>query len=321
MPSFRAKAPGKVILLGEHAVVYGQPALAIPVEKVRVQATVSAEPLRQSGSMHIQAPDVALDADLTQLPEGHPIAVLVRLLLQELAVPRLPACRLRITSSIPVASGLGSGTAVSVAVLRVLSAFLGQPLAVERVSALAYEVEKLYHGTPSGIDNTVIAYARPVYFRRGWHIQTLSVSQPFTIVIGDTGLACPTALTVSDVRRRWEAHPAKYEHLFARVGELVDQARQLIERGALQDLGPLMNQNQLLLQDMDVSSNELEQLIAAARSAGALGAKLSGSGRGGNMIALAPPEQAQYIAQALERTGAVRTIITQIHAQPGSTRD
>jgi mevalonate kinase len=312
MPAFTATAPGKIILFGEHAVVYGRPAIAAPVTQVRARAVINPELRRPSGYVRIQAPDIHLDADLEELPGEHPLARAVMEVLAELKIPRLPACTLRITSSIPVASGLGSGAAVSVAVIRALSAFLGMPLPLERVSALAYEVEKIHHGTPSGIDNTVITYGKPVYFVRGQPIQTLHPAVPFTIVIGDTGIASPTAIAVGDVRRGWSSDPQRYEAIFDEIGEISGQARATIQAGTPEVLGPLMDDNHLYLQDLGVSSLELDRLVSAARQAGALGAKLSGGGRGGNMIALAEPVTAQVVASALLNAGAQRTIVTEV---------
>jgi mevalonate kinase len=314
MPAYTATAPGKVILFGEHAVVYGRPAIAAPVGGVKARAVVSAAPLRPAGEVLIQAPDIGLACPLADLPGEHPLVCAVNGVLAELGAPRLPACTVRITSTIPVAAGMGSGAAVSVAVIRALSAFLGSPLADERVSALAYEVEKLHHGTPSGIDNTVITYELPVYFVRGQPIQTLSLPRPFTLVIGDTGIASPTAVAVDDVRRAWQANPSGAEALFDRVGQIAQAARAAIESGQTDELGPLMNENQALLRQMGVSSPELERLIQAARDAGSAGAKLSGGGRGGNMIALATDENAASIGRALLAQGAVRTLITTIQA-------
>jgi mevalonate kinase len=199
-----------------------------------------------------------------------------------------------------------------VAVIRALSAFLGMPLPLERVSALAYEVEKIHHGTPSGIDNTVITYGKPVYFVRGQPIQTLHPAVPFTIVIGDTGIASPTAIAVGDVRRGWGSDPQRYEAIFDEIGEISGQARATIQAGTPEVLGPLMDDNHLYLQDLGVSSLELDRLVSAARQAGALGAKLSGGGRGGNMIALAEPVTAQVVASALLKAGAQRTIVTEV---------
>lgn len=314
MPAVSATAPGKIILFGEHAVVYGRPAIAAPVGQVRARAILTALPREARGRVRIQAPDVGLDAWLADLPEAHPLARAVLGVFDELAVRQPPACHVRITSTIPVAAGLGSGAAVTVAVARVLSAFLGRPLPDERVNALAYEVEKLHHGTPSGIDNTVVTYARPVYFVRGEPLETLRVPVPFTIVIGDTGIPSPTATAVGDVRRAWERDPERYEELFDLTGEIAHQARQAIEAGDPEALGPLMNANHARLVSMGVSSGELDCLVEAAIAAGALGAKLSGGGRGGNMIALVRPETAQAVAEGLMQAGAARTIITRVTA-------
>lgn len=314
MPAFSASAPGKVILFGEHAVVYGRPAIAVPVTQVAAKATVTADLRGASGAVRIQAPDIHLEALLSDLPPENPLAAAVHATASALKVSRLPSCSLRITSTIPVAAGLGSGAAVAVAIIRVLSAFLGHPLPDEQVSSLAFEVEKLHHGTPSGIDNTVITFAKPVYFIKGKTIQTLRLSRPFTLVIGDTGIHSPTSAVVGDVRKAWQADKDAYEALFDSTGALAESARQLIESGAVELLGPLMDANHGLLRKIGVSCPELEALVGAAREAGALGAKLSGGGRGGNMIALVTPPNAGRVADALQKAGAVRTIVTEIHA-------
>jgi len=315
MPSITAAAPGKIILFGEHAVVYGHPAIAVPVTQVRARATVSANPRAPSGLITIQAPAINLSASLNNLPADHPLAVVIQQVVTALGIRNLPACTIRITSTIPVAAGLGSGAAVSVALIRALSAFLGHPLSDEKVSSLAYEVEKIYHGTPSGIDNTVITYAKPVFFVRDHPIEIIQVRQPFTLVIGDTGVPSPTKITVSDVRKGWQSNPTYYEAIFEAIGQIVRAARQAIENGPVTALGSLMNENHDLLAKLGVSSPELERLIQAARLAGASGAKLSGGGRGGNMIALSHPGREAEIAQALRSAGAVRVITTEVRGE------
>jgi mevalonate kinase len=212
---------------------------------------------------------------------------------------------------------MGSGAAVSTAIVRVLSEFLGQPLSTADVSGLVYEVEKLHHGTPSGIDNTVVSYAQPVYFVKNEPtpiIRRMQVAQPFTLVIGDTGIVSPTRQAVGDLRQRWQADPQRYEGYFDEMAVIADQARMAIEAGTLgmPALGKLMNENQELLETLEVSSAELAQLIAVARQAGALGAKLSGAGMGGNMIALTPPHIASIVAQALSEAGATGVIVTEV---------
>jgi mevalonate kinase len=182
----------------------------------------------------------------------------------------------------------------------------------EEVNAFAYEIEKLHHGTPSGIDNTVITYAKPVYFIKGQPIEIFKVGLPFTIVIADTGVSAPTKESVGDVRKFWEANPTRWERVFDAVGTIAKKARTSIERGKKKDLGTMMNKNHALLQEMTVSSPELDALVSAALNAGALGAKMSGGGRGGNMIALVTTEKAESVSAALKEAGARSTIITQI---------
>ncbi len=318
MPAFRATAPGKIILFGEHAVVYGQPALAVPVPAVQAQAIAQAALGLSAGEILLDAPAVGLKSALWRsLPPEDPLARAVALTLEALHAPQPPAVRLKITSTIPVAAGLGSGAAVTVALVRALSGFLGAPLPDAAVNAIAYEVEKIHHGTPSGIDNTVVTYARPVYFVRGRPLQPFRVGAPLTFVIADSGIPAPTAQAVADVRRAAEADPEGYAALFATVGEIANHARDALARGDARRVGTLMSENHALLQKMEVSCRTLDTLVQAAHEAGAWGAKLSGGGRGGNMLALAAnAEAAEAIAVALQRAGAVRTIITTLQPSP-----
>lgn len=312
MPAISASAPGKVILFGEHAVVYGRPAIAVPVGEVRAKAIITADPLSPPDSVRIQSPTTGIDAMLADLPVNHPLAAVVLNVKSALNVPHLPACKIRITSTIPVASGLGSSAAVSVAIIRALSTFLGISLMNEQVSQIAFEVEKLHHGTPSGIDNTVIAYNMPVYYTSGRPTERFAIGIPITLVIADSGISSPTAHTVADVNRAWKEDPQRFEAMFNNIGEIVRAARDAIEAGRIEELGALMNENHKILVQMGVSSPELEDLIAAARGAGALGAKLCGGGRGGNMIALAGQQDIARITRALISAGAAGTISTQI---------
>jgi mevalonate kinase len=304
-----ASAPGKIILLGEHAVVYGRPALAVPVMQVR--ATVEVSPSEFRG-IWIDAPNIRLKAELREIGSDHPLACALQKLFSDLDIDPYPNLNLRISSTIPVASGLGSGAAVSVALIRALSSYLRRPASDEQVNRFAFEMEKLYHGTPSGIDNTVITYEKPVYFVRGKPIERFKARLPFTIVIGDTGIPAPTKESVADVHRLRETYPNLWEGVFTQVGQIVNDARQAIEFGKIKELGELMDRNHELLQQMTVSSPELDRLVEAARRAGALGAKLSGGGRGGNMIALAEPPVAAAIAAALRSAGARNVIVTHI---------
>jgi mevalonate kinase len=303
-----------MILFGEHAVVYGQPAIAVPIKQIQARSVIQPDIHGARDQVTVIAPDIDLEGPLKDMPLDHALHQAITLTLNELGLENHPAFTLKITSSIPLAAGLGSGAAVTVSIIRAVSAFLGHPLNDEKVNMLTYEIEKIHHGTPSGIDNTVITYARPVYFVRKHPIETLNVGQPFTIVIGDTGIPSPTSVAVGDVREGWQSDPDRFEQLFEYCGRIAIQARDKIEEGSIEDLGPMMDQNHGLLQDMGVSSPALDKLVSAARKAGALGAKLSGGGRGGNMIALVEAENAEELAVALRKVGAVGTIINTVES-------
>lgn len=306
-----SSAPGKVILFGEHAVVYGEPAIAVPVSEVEARATV--EPAPSASGLTLVAADLDQRFTLPEAPPRDPLALAARLTLDRLSAP-VPDATIVVRSSIPIASGLGSGAAVSTALVRALAEFTGCPLSPAQVSELVFEVEKIHHGTPSGIDNTVIAYEQPVYFVRteasGPHL--ISVGAPFNLVIADTGLPSPTKRLVSRVRGGWKRDRGRYEALFEEIGEVAREAYRRIEAGDVEALGPLMDKNHALLIQLGVSSSTLDGLVDTAREEGALGAKLSGAGQGGNMLALVNAEDAENVVEALKEAGAAHVIRTTV---------
>lgn len=308
-----ASAPAKVILFGEHAVVHGQPAIAIPVKTLRARVQARPAPQGQGLSIHVPAFRQRLSVPQEAAKDESTLVMAARLTLQRLGLHQLPDLTLRLDSNIPLGSGLGSGAAVCTAIARALAEALQQPLDNDSLNALVYEVEKLHHGTPSGIDNTVIVYEKPIVFQRGLAIEALRVAQPLLLLVGDTGRSTPTYITVGDVRSLHEKDPARTTPIFERIGALTRSARQLIEQGnSRAQLGRLMNENHSLLQRLTVSSVELDVLCEAALEAGALGAKLSGGGRGGNMLALVEPHNAEKVLQILKRAGAKRVVKTRL---------
>lgn len=310
-----ASAPGKIILLGEHSVVYGRPAIAVPVWNV--QATADVQPQRPGRGCTLSAPQLDRSGPLAAAPVDDPLALVTRLALAALGAPADPDLCISVHSAIPIAGGLGSGAAISAALVAAIFAHYGAPADPAQVSALVFESERIHHGTPSGIDNTVIAYGRPVWFVKGQPPQLFTPAAPFTLAIADSGITAPTKETVGDVRRGWQNAPARYERWFDKIAELVVAARTAVEQGEMQALGPLLNANQALLARLGVSSPPLEHLIAAARRAGAAGAKLSGGGRGGNIIALVTAQSAPAVEAALLQAGARRVIVTHVGAQAG----
>jgi len=304
-------SPAKIILFGEHAVVYGYPAIAVPFTSVSTTVTASAgEP---GSGVLIRAHDMGQEYRVVRDNEtfGGPLAFAVQVLLAELKAS-LPDLIFDIHSTIPVGGGFGSGAAVTAALMRELAAALGYPIDAARLNALVYEVEKLFHGNPSGIDNTTIVYERPVYFVRGQPPQPFQIGARFQLIIADSGIAGSTMQTIEDVRRFREANPVAAGPLFERIGMLVDAARSHIEAGTPELLGGLMTENHGLLRALTVSSALLDRLVTVALQAGALGAKLSGGGRGGNVIALASADDLLNVTAALRGAGAVHTWVTTV---------
>lgn len=310
MTTSTATASGKIILFGEHAVVYGRPAIAVPVTQVRATATVTDAPAGSGCTLVAQ--DLGEEMRLVEAGTDHPLALVIRLALDEAGIATEPDWRVLLTSDIPIASGLGSGAAISAALVRAALTHAGLPAPPETVSRLVYRSEELFHGTPSGIDNTVIAYERPVWFVKGQQPESFAVGRPFTLAIADSGIPSPTKESVGDVRRAWEADPAGYEAIFSRIADVVHGARRAIRDGNLSAIGGLMNVNQQRLEMLGVSSPALEKLTDGARGAGALGAKLSGGGRGGNVIALVDEKNAGVVQRALVNAGAKRVILSKI---------
>ncbi len=304
-----ASASGKIILFGEHAVVYGRPALAVPLPQLRTRVRV--EPAA-TGDMTIHALDLRRTWRVSEAAPDDALAAIIGLTLQTLHAPADLSLDLWIDSDIPIASGLGSGAALSTAVVRALSAHLGHPLSANQVSALVYESEKMYHGTPSGIDNTVIALEQAIRFTRPNGPQPFPIARPFMLAIANTGIGSPTKVTVGDVRQGWHQDPARYERLFDEIAAIVERAQMALASGEVEQLGPLMKQNQVLLEAINVSSLEIERLVEAAERAGAAGAKLSGGGRGGNVIVYITPENAELVRSALLQAGAVSVITTEV---------
>ncbi len=311
----KATAPGKVILCGEHAVVYGQPAIALPLQDVRATATIEDRPA--GTGLAIQTPDIG-EQGHGPAPTPHPFAALIGLTLAHLGRSTSVDIAVTLRSAIPIASGMGSGAALGAALVKALAHHFGAGIAPAEVSRLVYESERVFHGTPSGIDNTVVSYGQAIWFMRGRTdeaaptFEPLVIKEPFTLLIADTGVRAPTHLSVGRVREQWLQAPEHFNRYFADIGALAAEVRALLATGNAQRLGAALDRNQVLLRQLGVSSPELERLIAAARATGAFGAKLSGAGAGGIMLALVDTASCAAVARALQEAGAQRIVQTTV---------
>ena len=247
--SYAASACAKIILLGEHAVVYGQPALAVPVSDVRARA--SARPGTPGSGITLIAPDLGGQPLNEQSDDERAQALLLAAHnAAQLAEPGTarPDIALTLASEIPMARGMGSSAAVSAAISRAVCRLYGLEIDAATLSGLVYRTEALLHGRPSGVDNTVVAYERAVWFTRGHEPLFVTIGAPLHLLIVDTGAASRTKDTVAAVRRQREQAPTRVDAACAQIGALVTQARQAAEHGDLPGLGRAMRANHGLLQ-------------------------------------------------------------------------
>ena len=297
-PEPRSYASGKIILLGEHAVVYGRPALAAPIP-LAVEARVV-----DSADTVLLIPRWGIEQRVpptTENPQG--LTGILALLLKRLDLASR-SLTIEAFPNVPRAMGLGGSSALAVAVIRALSDHFKLDLSNERVNELAFECEKAAHGTPSGVDNTIATYGSTLMFENTGvpSFQEVRPARSVSIAVGISGKESLTATTVAQVRRAWERQPERYERIFDQIGDLTRAGTEALRDGAYQELGELMNLCQGYLNALQVSTPELEELIHIARSCGAVGAKLTGGGGGGSVIALCP-DGATDVVEAMQNSG------------------
>ena len=271
----RASAPGKILLLGEHAVVYGHPALAAALHRgVRIEIA--------------ESPDASI---AVRSPQGiSPPPELLEAALEMAERIGAPArFRAEIETELPLGAGLGSSAAVGVALARALSQLAGRACTDERATDLALGFERHFHGAPSGVDPAISANGGVILFRRGEppRIERVRLRAPVFLCVALTGIARGTRSTVLPLSERRAARPDLYDPMLASLGELARGGATAIERGDLLDLGARFVQAQEVLRLLGVSCPELDDLVGLLRKAGALGAKLTGAGGGGAAIGLA----------------------------------
>lgn len=300
--SLTAFGPGKVILLGEHGVVYGYPALAGPLS---IGVTASGVAARQPG---LSIPAGVRGAGRKLLLDAFGAA---------LRASGSPSVKVTLQSELPPSMGLGSSAAVSVACARLLlkAADPRKEPATKDVAKVAWEMERVFHGTPSGVDHTCASEASLIHFRRRpqsdrAQVTRLSCPRPLEIVVVLVGERPATKATVAALRARQAKWADRYARIFDEIGQLVGEARQAIEAGDLELLGDCMNMNQGLLAALGLSSESIESMVYSLRREGALGAKLTGAGGdGGAVIALFP--EPRRAAARLARQG-IRCFTSQL---------
>jgi hydroxymethylglutaryl-CoA reductase len=299
-----ASAAGKVILFGEHAAVYGRHALALPIPDA-VRVTV--EPAEYATSLAIPNWGVAGRIDLDN---PNDVDAILTLILRQLDI-RDSAFSITVDSRLPRGMGLGSSAAIAVALTRAFCDVMKLDANDERINAIAFECEKLVHGTPSGVDNTISTFAEPMLFCNDgtMQIEPLSLAETPPIVVACSNTIGLTSDQVAGVRERYERAPRRYDALFDEIDQLSLAGVELLQAQNYEDLGLAMNVCHGLLNAIEVSTAELERMVTLARESGAAGAKLTGGGGGGSIIALCPGTM-DDVQRALQQAGFRTLVLT-----------
>lgn len=302
----------KVILFGEHSVVYGHPAVAVPLHNLHMTATVehSATPTAPStlNCLDWHGPLDAAPAQLASVVEAVKVAT---------GFAGHPDTGLHVTTQadFPPERGLGSSAAAAGAVIQAVLDAYGVPASPQQLFDLTQEAERIAHGHPSGLDALTTASSAPVYFRDGAGT-ALDMNLTAWIVIADSGAQGSTRETVGDVRRGYETSPEHVGALLGQLGAIAEGAAEDLRTGDVSALGEKMNDAHRLLAELGVSDDRLDAMTGAARAAGAVGAKLTGGGRGGCIITLARTgDDAARIADSLTDAGASGTWIYAPHLE------
>ncbi|PVX25326.1 MAG: mevalonate kinase [Candidatus Bathyarchaeum sp.] len=299
----RGSGFGKTILFGEHFVVHGVPGIASAVDSAADAQVKKATKAITVKDERTGAKGYAEKKKMQQLES------IERMLTAMNMDPKKTAMDIWLGGNLPGFSGLGASAASSVAIARAIAEEYGLELSDEKINDVAYEAEKAYAGNPSGIDNTAATFGGLIWFKKNLNrgsnaIEQLNIREPVEIVIGNTGIVANTKAMVAGVAQRKEQNPKEYGVIFKQAEDLAHKGRNALEEFDLRKVGELMNQNHRLLQEIEVSCKELDTLVELARKQGAFGAKMTGGGGGGCMLALTPGKMLQEkVALAIEEEG------------------
>lgn len=278
-------APGKIILFGEHAVVYKHPAIAAAID-LRAISSISASSEQIS---ILSVPDLfpkkLFDLNLTPLPENlTALKFVIDSLLEVTESSKNPT--IEISSQIPLSAGLGSSAAVSVSLIAGFSKFLGMDIDLHEINKLAYETEKIIHSFPSGIDNTISTYGGGILYENGVMKElSFQLSSNYIVIINSL-IPRNTKDLVESVRKKYEKNPSAVQGIFHNIHNIVIDAEKALKAGDLAQIGELMSSNHQLLRDLGVSHRTLDEIVKILDEKRALGSKLTGAGGGGCVISL-----------------------------------
>jgi mevalonate kinase len=305
-----AAAPGKVILTGEHFVVYGEPALVMAIDRY-VQVTVS---FRSDYQIYVVS-DLGVsgffDKDQFRPESGgvdarkilEPVKISAEVTMENLDEKK--GFDVEVTSTLPMAVGLGSSSALAVSTVAAIGRLLEITFNKDEIIQLSTEAEKYVHVNPSGVDQSISAYGNIISYSKSQGISRIHTDSAIPLVIGNTNVRRNTGKIVDSVGFRTRKLPNVMKSLTSIAGTVTREAIDVMKQGNLVQLGLLMDINHGLLSAIGASNEFLERLVYAAKRGGALGAKLTGAGGGGCMIALTNVNQQETVAHAISQTGGI----------------
>jgi len=293
---------GKTILFGEHFVVYGLPGIASAISDYTVAEVEAGE---KGLTLVDNRPAVEGYKKTKQDEISREFESILNFM--KIDVDKTPL-KITLSGNLECASGIGASAALASSVARALDEHFNLGLNDDQINEVAYEGEKGGSGTPSGIDNTCSTYGGMLIFEKdlsgGPNKIDMIASNPLNIVMANTGITQETKKVVEDVKKEKDKNPEKFEEIFAEYKKVFDEAVIALKEGNIEKVGKLMDKNQELLSQITVSCPEVEKIISIAKENGALGAKLTGTGRGGLVICLSPDSQtSDKVEEAIQKEG------------------
>ncbi len=293
---------GKVILFGDHFVVYGLPGIASAISDKTIARIEKAKKFEF-------VDDRPAIVGYKEEKKGE-MERSMKLILDFMRIdPQRTPVKITLSGNLLCTSGIGASAAMATSIARAFSEYLNLGLDDEQINRISYEGEKGSAGSPSGIDNTCATFGGLLWFEKNMQggenrIELIKTKKPIEIVLGNTGISQETKKVVEDVRKAREANSGKYGRIFMEYRKIASEGRRAIENGNEEKIGKLMDENHSLLREMNLSCKQAEDIISAGKAAGALGAKITGTGRGGYVILLAPGKSMQEgVAKAIESKG------------------